>query len=183
MTHWFDRLSVRAGDGQRPFTRRTAVKAAAAGAVAASPLVTRAAAEAGALLRETPCQCQKAADKQFDLRIDGVRGQRNFQIAVLRGDMLTTLFFLTAIAAIVADYYAQKLVCGACPSNPSGSLNGGGGGVPCRPRGGTCPGPGPTCPPGTSPCADGLCCFGTDVCCSCAGVAQCCIVEIGCGCC
>jgi hypothetical protein len=182
VSHWFDRLSARAAGREPTFTRRSAVKAAAAGAVAASPLASRAAAEIRGQRRESNCQCQKEADKTAARHLD--RAWRQF--VGPNGKRLLVpnnfMFASAAFAGIFAGQAAAKVACGSCNSNPSGSLTGGGGGgTPCRPRGGVCPGPG--CPPGTSPCSEGLCCFGTDVCCVCGDHTQCCIVEVGCGCC
>lgn len=183
MTHWFDRLSVRVAEDETSVTRRTAVKAAAATAVAASPLgspmLARAASELGAHLRQTSCECQDEADRLWaDRAVHLFHGLFEYG-----GPIGLAGVYVALLAANLAQWGINKLVCGPCPSNPSGSLEGGGGAVPCRARGGTCPDPGPTCPPGTSPCAEGLCCFGSNVCCSCSGQATCCIVEIGCTCC
>ena len=186
MSHWFDRASVRAADRGDAFTRRTAVKAAAAGAAAGStlgsPLILRAAAQLSERLRESNCACQEKADAEFEKNNNALIGAYLLLASPIAS--WKAALVPAGLAGNFLQYFIRKVTCGKCVRNPSGSLGGGGGGgTPCRALGGVCPGPGPTCPPGTSPCADGLCCFGTDVCCSCAGVAQCCIVEVGCGCC
>jgi hypothetical protein len=181
---WFDRLSVRAAEGEPTFTRRTAVKTAAAGALATTPLASSAVAQVGVHLRESACQCQQEAERTAQRHGDAAWRQfigPNGKRLLIPNNFM---FISAALAGVFAGLAVAKLACGPCPSNPSGSLTGGGGGGgSCRPRGGTCPPPGSGCPSGTSPCDEGLCCFGSDLCCSCNGVAQCCVAEIGCTCC
>ena len=186
---WFDRLSVRAAGREREFTRRTAVKTAAAGSLAASPLassaVARAASQIQTHLRESACSCQKEAERRAARDINSAWrqfvGPHGKRLLIPNNFMFAT----AAFAGTLAAEQVNKIACGPCASNPSGSLAGGGGGSGgnCRERGGTCPPPGGGCPSGTTGCADGLCCFGSDICCACGADAQCCIVEVGCSCC
>jgi hypothetical protein len=195
VSHWFDRLAVRAAEDEsaRLLTRRDTLKGAAAGASAvaagalASPLITRALGESAA------CKDAREALKHND----EVTGKLLDQLIFTPSAALTPLnaaIFTVAYAGLnfgtVARYAASGFpdCSGKVPSGkpPPPQFQ------PCTQRGGLtlhdqCGGDGgggaQQCPNGTHQCTDGLCCFGTDVCCSNCGTGQCCIAEVGCACC
>lgn len=190
MAHWFDRLSERSVDDEKPISRRSVVKGAGlglAGAAVAAPV-----AEAGRqILREGACSCQRSAERNFENQLQNYREFFDAGDPTGLGTFYNPIQFgleAVSLAGLSTGFLAKKLSCGRCNRNPSGSLqtapptN-----VPCRARGGTCvepPPPGGTgCPDGTSFCAGTLCCFGNDLCCRCNGEATCCVAVIGCTCC
>jgi hypothetical protein len=181
--HWFDRISLRAAEGEPAFNRRTAVKGAAAAAIAASPLASplfaRAASDLGAHLRESACQCQAEADSR------ATEQNKRLVEVFLTGQYVSgfgSVLVAAGLAGVLGGWVSSKLTCGKCVSSASGGLSGGGGSQ-CRAERGGCPPDGNPCAPGTTHCSDSLCCFGNDVCCGCGTYATCCIAEIGCTCC
>jgi hypothetical protein len=195
VSHWFDRLTVRA-TGDEPeglITRRETVMGAAgaAGAVVAGSLGWP---WISAALAGGRCDCQRRADKAFNNYLQGLN--RDF----LLGGGLTGLgvfAYIAGVAGVSAGRTAAYVDC--VLNNPQSEDCDQKGTIgkapppedqPCLARGGVarrdqCGGevkpepPQTGCAQGTHDCGGGLCCFGSDLCCG----GCCCIVEVGCGCC
>ena len=194
MSHWFDRLAVKAATAkeERLLTRREAVKSAAAGAVAVgalgSPLVS-------AAFGLTPCECQARVNKKAER--DMAESVRNFYSAGTFINAAATAIWVTENTGIIFERVGGIVNCGKCEEDKQSKTVGKEppeafhpcthrGGLALRDQCGGAPPPsggGQQCPNGTHLCTDGLCCFGTDLCCANCGTGQCCVVEVGCACC
>ena len=193
MSHWFDRVSMRAS-GDEPVTRREALKTAAIGTAAAGALVSPTVAQAAKALerRQDACRCQEQARDRYNKSVD-----RLADLVVTPASLISPLplviFVVGGTGALVGLGLAD-LNCGKCNDSPSG------GNHPAPPsftpcttargglrRGPECPGDGggsTDCPSGTTRCSDSLCCYGNDNCCTCkSGDLICCIADVGCDCC
>lgn len=193
MSHWFDRLAVRAADedDKRRLTRREAVAAAASGAAALSVLGSPFLSDA--LASPESCRCWQNAWRKFDQADDDLynRTIRDRSAVVVP---FTGAVYVFGLAGLGTGTTLGALAhCGWCSDDdmkklgkpPPPSF------TPCTHRGGLrlrsdqCGGevkpepPQTGCSQGTHDCGGGLCCFGSDLCCG----GCCCIVEVGCGCC
>src|SRR5207342_177560 len=115
---WFDRLSIRGLDDQPKFNRRTAVKGAAAAAVAVSPLgsplLAGAASDPRLPLRQSACACQAEADRV------AIEHNNTLLKTFALGGFLSGfgLVLVTAgLAGTLAGWVASKEACGKCRSN------------------------------------------------------------------
>ena len=190
MSHWFDRLALRATDpGDGPLLRRREiVKSAAAGAVAVGALGSGLVPPA--LAKLSPCACQERAKRTY---VEDMRGAtQGFYSSSLALPLLPVTFaiFFTQAAGIELQFLGTFTGCGKCEEDPKLGKAPPSDEQPCLARGGyarpdQCGGdnvpqpPETGCAQGTKDCGGGLCCFGTDLCCG----GCCCVVEVGCTCC
>jgi hypothetical protein len=189
MSHWFDRLAVRAAgddDDKRRLTRREAVAAAASGAAALSVLGSPFLSDA--LASPESCRCWQNAWNKFDKADDDLynRTIRDRSAVVVP---ITGAVYVFGLAGLgVGTTLGAVYHCGWCSDDdmkkvgkpPPPNF------TPCAHRGGRnfrdqCggnnpPPPSEACPQGYTPCAD-TCCYPGDYCAAC-GI--CCVADVNC---
>jgi hypothetical protein len=192
--HWFDRMALRAAEGEA-FSRRSAFKGVAVGAFAASalnsPQVARAARHVEAKASESACRgCVFAVADSNNRQVlncykTGGKASRFAKPkpkpapppkkpAVPSADTIACILQVHAHTAVLLALCRTK----ECQNDPLPPIEGN----PSSPA----PGESTGCPVGTNNCpGTPLCCYGSDLCCGCAaaGGTICCAGVIGCTCC
>jgi hypothetical protein len=186
MTHWFDRLSVRASSTDAGISRREAFARAGAATLALSTVGLRA-----APARATPPRLRMAHTAKSSACEGCIQNARAsyrnaahfaaeqfYKLGNIPTQGPAVFLFLGGwvSAEIIYRNELGKCANGLCnpaamepqpsvPPNPNNPQENGG------------------CPSGTSPCAGPLCCYGDDLCCGTGtGNPICCIKDVGCTC-